>query len=121
MESFEEQLERLSKDFVWLEDYEVSNLPDEERWSYINKRKLIWDTNAMCRIIETARKDAGEKARKEIAEKKIEQARKEEQEKAKQQTHQNIKEALKDGFTIKQVIKLFKVTEEEVLKIKNKD
>ncbi len=32
MESFEEQHARLSKDFVWLEDYEVSNLPDEERW-----------------------------------------------------------------------------------------
>jgi hypothetical protein len=109
MESFEEQLERLSKDFVWLEDYEVSNLPDEERWSYINKRKLIWDTNAMCRIIETARKDAGEKARKE------------EQEIAKKQTYQNIKETLKSDLTIQQIAKLFKVNEEEVLKIKNRE
>lgn len=69
MESFEQQLERLSKDFVWLEDYEVSNLPDEERWTYINKRKLIWDTNSMCRMIETARKDAKQKVEKEKIEK----------------------------------------------------
>ncbi len=119
MESYEEQHARLSKDFVWLDDDQVRNLPNEERYSYISKRKLIWDTYAMCQIIETAKKDAREKYKREINKEQIEKMIQEEEGKVRKQTYQNIKEALEDGFTVKQVIKLFKVTEEEVLNIKN--
>jgi membrane protein involved in colicin uptake len=135
--------EKIFKHFF--ESAELANLPRPRQMEYEESLKQLRD---LKNVLRTAEKDAAKKAdakarkeEQEIAEKKIEQARKEEQEKAKQQledeqekakqqledekekakqqTHQNIKEALKDGFTIKQVIKLFKVTEEEVLKIKN--
>ena len=109
MESYEEQHARLSKDFVWLDDDQVRNLPDEERYSYISKRKLIWDTYSMCQIIETAKKDARERVRREREERENLEWKK-----------GVVANLLKlDKLSNSQIAKALNISEEEILKVKN--
>jgi len=86
--------EKIFKHFF--ESAELANLPRPRQMEYEESLKQLRDLKNVLRT-----------------------AREEEREIAKKQTYQNVKDALEDGFTIQQVIKLFKVSEEEVLKIKN--
>lgn len=98
--------EKIFKHFF--ESAELAKLPRPSQMEYEESLKQLRD---LKNVLRTAEKEAAKRA--------DEKARKEEKEIAQKQNYQNVKDALEDGFTIKQVIKLFKVSEEEVLKIKN--
>lgn len=98
--------EKIFKSFF--ESAELANLPRPSQMEYEESLKQLRD---LKNVLRTAERDAAKKADAK--------ARREEREIAKQQTYQNVKEALEDGFTIDQVIKLFKISKEEALRAKN--